>query len=47
MACAVASGLSAALENDGAVGYDPFADFIGRESQHFIGRGVKEIFIGS
>jgi hypothetical protein len=32
MACdVVASGLYTALENDGAVRYDPFADFIGRK----------------
>jgi hypothetical protein len=47
MACAVASGLSSALENDGAVRYDPFVNFIGRERQQFIDWGVKEIFIGS
>jgi hypothetical protein len=47
MACAVASGLSTALENDGAGGYDLFFDFIGRKSQQFIDRVVKEIFIGS
>jgi hypothetical protein len=47
MACAVASGLSTALENDGAGGYDLFFDFIGRKSQQFIDRVVKEIFNGS
>jgi hypothetical protein len=45
MACAVVSGLLMALENDGVVRYDPFV--IGRESQHFINRGVKEIFVRS
>jgi hypothetical protein len=29
MACAVSSGLSASLENDGAVRYNPFADLDG------------------
>jgi hypothetical protein len=47
MACAVASGLSTALENDGAGGYDLIFDFIGRKSQQFIDWVVKEIFIGS
>jgi hypothetical protein len=47
MACAVASGLLMALKNDGVGGYDLFFDFIGRKSQQFIDRVVKEIFIGS
>ena len=46
MACAVASGLSTALENDGAGEYDPSFDFIGRKSQQLIDGVVKEIFIG-
>jgi hypothetical protein len=47
MACTVTSGLSTALENDGAGGYNLCFDFIGRKSQQFIDRVVKEIFIGS
>jgi hypothetical protein len=47
MACTMASSLSKAMEDDGAVGYDPFVNFIGRESQQFIDGNVKEIFIKS
>jgi hypothetical protein len=47
MCCGVASGLLTALKNDGAGGYDLFFEFIGRKSQQFIDRVVKESFFGS
>jgi hypothetical protein len=44
MACAVASGLLTALQNDGVVGYNPFVNFNRRESQQFINGSVRDLY---